>query len=209
MTSYMRKTVVCKHCGKEYLANMLRSTHQFRSPDLDLNPHNPAIYDEVIMCPHCKYVTTRIDEEVSKEKAQAVDTVEYKNIWEKLSFPNTIKKLLAAAYLEQVSGDWKKAGHYYLRASWYLKERKVPEEKAMREIAVQCFKVYLEEHQDEECAVLYIDCLRHLSRFKEAMEMTEFLLPYLFEKEFLRKIVLYEQKLIRANDVEAHSLSEV
>lgn len=209
MTSYIRKPVVCKHCGKEYLANILSSTHQFRPSDLDLNPHNPAIYDEVIMCPHCKYVTTRIYEEVTKRKAQLVESEAYKKIWETLPFPNTVKKLLAAAYLEQNSENWRKAGHYYLKASWYLKERNVSEEKTMREIAVQCFKVYLEENQDEECAILYIDCLRQLSRFEEAMEMTEFLLPYLMEKEFLRKIVLYEQTLIKAKDSAAHSMGEV
>ncbi len=211
MTSYAHQKVVCKCCNKEYNARILRSFSRFWYMNLDLNPLNSAVYDEVVACPHCGYATSRLYDEVDEKIRQAVNSENYKKIWGNSEYDRRVKKLIAAAYLEEVSGKWKAAAYQYLKATWYFQGLKRPEEAVVREKVIQCLKTYLNETPDLEYAMVLIDSLRQAGDFKEAKETAESLEAYLepAENDLLCKILRYEKKLIEAEETLPHSMSEV
>ncbi len=209
MSSYVNKKIVCKCCNKEYEARLLRGWSQNYPADLDLNPHNPAVYDETLVCPHCGYAASRLYDAVDEKIVQAVNSEVYKSIWTKPQYDEVTKKLMAAAYLAEVSGKWKEAGTQYLKAAWHFQELQQPEEMVAREKVIQCFRAYLEETPDVECAMAFIDSLRQAGEFEEAKETAESLAPYLVGNGLLCDILQYEQKLIAAEDDLPHSVSEV
>ena len=56
MDSYIKRKVTCPCCNNVFEANILKGFYSNGNMGLDHNPHSPAIFDTIILCPHCGYV---------------------------------------------------------------------------------------------------------------------------------------------------------
>ncbi len=207
MASYMDKKIVCKCCGEGYMARMVRGLSQTIVPDLDMNPHDPAVFDRIVMCPHCGYATGNVMEEAGGQIISTVRSEEYRSMFLNPNTDGTEKKLRLAGWLSKKQGLDYDAGYQYLMAYWYMKDRGEDAEKYLSEV-INSFSKYLEKHADIETAIILTDCLRQASRFKEAGETAHSLMPYI-KKELHRQIVSFELGLIAQKNSSSHCQNEV
>lgn len=207
MSSYMNKKIICKCCEKSYTARMVRGLSQTIVPDLDMNPHDPAVFDRIVMCPHCGYATWNVMEEVDGQIVSAVQSKEYRSMFLAPDTDGVQKKLRLAGWLSKKRGQDYDAGYQYLMVYWHMKNQGEDAEKYLSEV-INCFSKYLEGHADIETAIILIDCLRQASRFIEADETAHSLMPYI-KKELHRQIVAFELELIAQKNSTSHSQNEV
>lgn len=208
MSSYVNKTIVCPCCGNEHTYSMLKGYSTCSDIDLDTNPHNPALYDRVIMCPNCGYATSKPYASISDDIKSVVKSSVYVDMLNNKMFDSISKKLLLAGYIAVKERDAKEAGYDYLLAYWYLKESNSPEAYKACEKAIKNFERHLNKNQDEEIAMIIIDCYRQMKRFDDALETIQSLATFIKNGQ-LKQILLYEKKLVENGDYESHQLSEV
>lgn len=208
MSSYVKKTIKCPCCGKNYVAELLKGYSSYADVDLDTNPHNPALYDRVLLCPACGFATSKPYTAITEDLKASVKSTVYTDMLKNRQFDNTGKKLLLAGYLAVKDKDAKEAGYNYLLAYWYLKETNTANADKACEKAIRNFERYLMCNFDEEIAMILIDCLRQMKRFDEAIETANSLEPYISDNELIA-ILLFEKKLISDNDCGTHRVSEV
>lgn len=208
MSSYIKKTIKCPCCGKKYVVELLKGYSAYMDMDLDTNPHNPALYDRIVLCPACGFATSKPYTAITEDLKTAVKSTAYTEMLKNRQFDNTVKKLLLAGYLAVKDKDAKEAGYNYLLAYWYLKETNSSNADKACEKAIKNFERYLKYNYDEEIAMILIDCYRQMRRFEEAMETVDSLEPYI-QNENLKGILLLEKKLISNKDSGIHRVSEV
>jgi uncharacterized protein (DUF2225 family) len=208
MSSYVKKTIVCPCCGNNHTFSMLKGYSPCSDVDLDTNPHNPALYDRVIMCPNCGYSTSKPYSSISDGIKSVVKSSVYTDMLNNKMFDNISKKLILAGYLAVKERDAKEAGYDYLLAYWYLKETNSSEANRACEKAIKNFERYLNKSQDEEIALIIIDCYRQMKRFNDAMETIESLEQFVGDSK-VKQILLFEKSLVESGDYESHRLSEV
>ena len=207
MASYLKKKIVCSCCGKPFEADLLRGFFSNQVPDLDGNRHEPAAFDKVIICPNCGYSTDNISEKISFEGKEMVSSESYQILFRNDDINTVLKKQLLFAMVKEAEGKDKKAALAYLAAYWISKNLGEKNEDFL-EKAVNRLMIHLEEHEDHTGALILIDCLRQLSRFEEAEETADSLYPFV-QNRALSDVVRLEQELIRLQDAEPHSQSEV
>lgn len=209
MSSYRTCNITCGCCGHTYPARILQGYFQSGPVDLDLNPHRPEVYDQVVMCPSCGYASMRIWEPVMPGAAAQTESAEYQSIFHNPDLSDVRKKLLLAASIEQASGNAQGAGYLYLMECWYLAEQGLEQERAAAlKRAITEYTTYLTDMPDYHAAITLIDCLRQAGRFAEALESAESLRSYPLP-EYLEVLVRYELELIATKDVGSHSQNEV
>lgn len=208
MSSYIKKTIKCLCCGKNYVVELLKGYSSYADVDLDTNPHNPALYDRVVLCPACGFATSKPYTVITEDLKASVKSTVYTDMLKNRQFDNIGKKLLLAGYLAVKEKDAKEAGYNYLLAYWYLKETNSANADKACKKAIENFERYLECSYDEEIAMILIDCLRQMKCFDEAMETANSLEPYI-SNDKLMALLLFEKKLISNNDSETHRVSEV
>lgn len=206
MSSYVLKKIRCKCCGNEFEGKLLKGFYNSDLGDLDGFPHNPAVFDRVVVCPACGYATDRIQAEVDDFIANVVHSDKYQKIFSSEQ-PDVIKKELLNAMLKKEKGLYREAAFSYLRIYWNQRGTRQYDEKALTE-AVQCFSKYLEKNMDIDAAIVLIDCQRQHADFAEAGETASSLLPYVEGTEY-EKLVEFELQLISEQDMSPHSKSEV
>lgn len=209
MASYVSKTVTCDCCGKEYTTKVVKGFYQNYPMDLDMNPHNPAVFENVRICPYCKYTNLSTADEANAKKWEAVRSEQYQKIYADSRYDETARNLRLAAYIAEYTENWKEAAEFFLKTAWYFREHYKEEERGAREKAIVCFEKYLEQVPDTEYAVILVDCLRQTGRFEEALETADSLLPYISGNLELCRILNYEKQLIGQRDSAPHSVSEV
>lgn len=204
--SFAVKDIVCNCCGHKFQARILKGFFSAGS-DLDSNPHQPEIYEKAVLCPHCGYAASRVNAEVDGAVREAVSSSEYCKMLTDKTVPEPVRRLALDAKLMRIRCDSKSAGYQYLTASWCAREHKY-EYKWLLEKAVECFAAYLESNADVDTALVMIDSLRQLGKFSDVRETVESLSEFVSDSEF-KKVLLYEQALADAGDVQPHSRSEV
>lgn len=204
--SFVAKKVVCRCCGQEFSAKILKGFFS-ADTDLDSNPHQPEIYEKAVECPHCGYVTSQINAEVSDTIRKAVKSPEYRRIRSDEKIPDAARRLILDAWLMQLRNDGRSAGYQYLAAFWCVQEHG-GDSQGLLEKAVACFSKYLEIHADVGTAIVLVDCLRQLGTFAESRETADSLFAYVSDP-YLQKVLRYEQTLADFKDSAPHSRREV
>lgn len=215
MASYMNRTVICQCCGGQYEAKILRGLYLSSPTGLDTKPYHPAVYDKVVICPHCGYATERLGREVSEKERQFMETDRFRMFRYDFSMDETLKKLHLAAVLAEEGGRWKDAGLGFLKAYWYIQENDLSEDWLciMRREAIGNLDKHLQQTLDPACALIYIDLCRQDGDFEKAIEAIRFLesqglLETYFEKDLIG-IVELEKQLVEAKDRGEHKTDEV
>ncbi len=211
MASYVKKNITCMCCGKKYEANMLKgySVDDDANTDLDTNPHSPALYDRVLLCPYCGYATAEPYTAISDELKALICEDNYKAVLNNKAYDDVCRKLLLAGYLSVKRRNAKEAGYNYLLAYWYMKEKGILEFEKAREKAIKNFERYLGKNMDLEVAMILVDLLRQNSNFDEAKETVTSLKTFIDGNVDLEKIAVFEEKLIANNDSNIHRIGEV
>lgn len=101
MASYVEKTITCMCCGKKYDVKMVKgySVDNNEDIDLDTNPHNPALFDRVLLCPFCGYATAEPYSILPDEIKTLVGDANYKEVLNNRLYDDNCRKLLLAGYL--------------------------------------------------------------------------------------------------------------
>lgn len=209
MASYIKKKITCMCCSKKHEVNLLKGYLVEDVVDLDTNPHNPALYDRVILCPNCGYATAEPYTAIDDTVRVLVEGDNYKEILSKHQYDDTSKKLLLAGYLSVKKRNAKEAGYNYLLAYWYLKEKHSNDAHKACEKAIKNFERYLISNEDLNIAMIVIDCLRQMQRFDDALETANSLESYIHDNPKIKSILVYEKKLIINKDADTHRMSEV
>lgn len=211
MSSFVKKTITCVCCGEKYEISMMKGYSAVENSciDLDTNPHSPALYERVILCPNCGYATAEPYTLIPDDIKVLVKDDNYQNILKSKQYDDTCRKLLLAGYLSVKNRNAKEAGYHYLLAFWYMKEHGFAEFEKAREKAIKNFERFLKETPDYEVAMILVDLLRQSERFDEAMETLISLKQYIANNNVLKNVSLYEEKLIKSKDSKSHRLEEV
>lgn len=211
MASYVKKTITCMCCGKKYEVNLLKgySVEDNDMLDLDTNPHNPALFDRVLLCPFCGYATATPYSALPDEIKVIVNDANYKEVLNNRLYDDNCRKLLLAGYLSVKRRDAKEAGYNYLLAYWYMRDSGISGSERAREKAIKNFERYLLKTMDCEVAMILVDLLRQSERFEEAKETVLSLESYIADNAELVRIAELEKKLILKKDSDIHKVGEV
>lgn len=209
MPSYAKRTIVCNCCGKKFEAKLLKSFFSEHPLDLDLNPHHPAAYDRVTMCPQCGYSSSNMNVAVSKDIKRIVNSEKYKDVLANPFFDEATKKLLLAGHISAKKSDYLDAAYCYLMAMWHFSELNSDKVTNARGKAIAYFSKYLSRSRDDELALVLVDLLRQSSRFEEAAETAISLKEYLLSDSFEMRVLRFENSLIEKKDSSSHSVREV
>lgn len=207
MASYITKKIICPCCGKEFEGRILKGFFQNNVIGLDRNPHTPAIYDSIIMCPHCEYASTNMNKPVDDSIKRFIYTAPYLELKNRLRHDSVLLKIVLSARIFEELSNCKAAADTYLLGYWYSLESNTRNAEYLNK-AIQYYSAYLERNADIDTAIALIDCLRQTGNFDEAKETAESLIPYVNDLQ-LKKIVSYELQLIQKNDDMPRLVSEV
>ena len=205
MARYLKKEGVCSCCGKAFDYHKLMGYSEVGA-DLDGNPHNPAVYNTVVMCPHCAFVSKNVGAPIEPELLTFIRSDAYRKL--AASEPDdTARKLKLAAAIAAFQDDLLLAGRTYLMLSWYCRDIGVDPLPALKK-AVNSFSNGLQHCFDLRAALILCDCLRQCGEFEELDDTLAFLQPYLIHPHH-RNIAQFEAELSSRRDREPHAESEV
>lgn len=205
MARYVKKKALCSCCGKEFVYDRLMGYYSAEA-DLDGNPHDPAVYDTVVMCPHCSYASRNVEAPVEPKLRAFVFSDEYRSL--AASVPDdTARKLTLAAAVAGFQGDLLQAGQAHLKLSWYQRDIAVDPLPALKEAAT-CLSEDLQHRFDLRAALILCDCLRQCGEFEELDDTLAFLQAFLVDPQY-RKLAQVEAALSSRRDPAPHRESEV
>lgn len=211
MASYVKKIITCMCCGKKYEVNLLKGyfVENNNVLDLDTNPHNPALFDRVLLCPFCGYATSSPYSALPDEVKELVNDANYKKVLNNRQYDDNCRKLLLAGYLSVKRRDAKEAGYNYLLAYWYMRDNGIAGYERAREKAIKNFERYLLKTMDCEVAMILVDLLRQNESFEDAKETVLSLESYIADNAKLARIAEFEKQLILKQDSDVHKVEEV
>ncbi len=207
MASYLKSEICCPCCGVGFQAKRLKGWTQTQRGDLDGDPRNSAVFDEMLLCPQCGYAGTDMSDQVPRRVKVLVNSQDYQQLVRSQQVEQTMKKWLLAGRIYTLLRKENQAGDAYLVASWYAKATN-QDRTAYLEQAVIHFSQYLEEVMDLDVALVLVDCLRLLTFWTEAEETVNSLLPYLTNPK-MKLVARFEQVLIANQDGSVHHQDEV
>lgn len=207
MASYITKKITCPCCGQEFEGRVLKGFFQNNVMGLDRNPHTPAIYDSIIMCPHCKYASTNMNKPVDNSIKRFIYTAPYLELINRLRHDSVLLKIVLSAKIFEELLNFKAAANTYLLGYWHSIESNARNVEYLSK-AIQYYSLHLESNADIDTAIALIDCLRQAGNFDEAKETAESLILYVDDLQ-LKKIVSYELQLIQKRDDMPRLVSEV
>lgn len=216
MARFMKKQITCRCCGHTYEADVLMGlTTDRRVMDLDTNPHDPAVYRQVVQCPACGYAggyaAAGYDRDVEERIKALVRGEEYRAMAGSPSEDRTAAALRCAEYLAEKTGNYQDASYYALLLLWWWKQYGSDEAglKKVRDRAIRHFEEYLMDHFDLNGAMILIDLLRQAKRWDVALQDLSSLEPYIKDNQPLQRVAAFEKRLIHEEDHADHKLSEV
>ena len=218
MTTFQEVELSCAVCESRHKYTRLLSTSSFGPPDLDTRPAPPARLSlalQVQCCPVCGYCAWEITEAPPDAK-RVVSRQDYQALLRDLRFPYLARMFLCLARIEEAAGNLSNAGWAALHAAWACDDAGPDFASAAvecRNRAVALFlkarkqgQPFLPEPGAEEA--LLVDLLRRAGRFDEA----EAEIQRGLEKaasNFLRRLLMFQRRLCRAQDTRVHRMDEV
>lgn len=201
-------SVSCAVCGEK--SKQMGAVSRY-VPDhgLDSKPYGTSSF--LMECPHCHYIATDIATPVSETVRKYVNSSTYIHWFSVQTDPGLRKREGAAMIAAQI--NLADAGRWRLAAAWYCEDHNMPDKA--RENRLQ----YLKLTSQSGCKLTpddmlpYLDSLRQLGMFEEAMTLAEQIQPAfarLYDKRDLHQLVLQQElNLIKARDISSHMISEV
>ena len=206
MASYVKKRVTCPCCNNTFVTNALKGFYSNGNMGLDHNPHSPAIFDTITMCPHCSYAAKRFSSTVSDQVREYVFSEQYDALKHHIKNDITYTKIRLAASILEKTHQHKETADLYLLTYWYSLEMGIADYECLEE-AIKHYSIYLERNADTNTAITYIDCLRQAQMFSDAAETADSLASYISDNN-LKKILAFEKHLIDQEDFTPHFVSE-
>lgn len=206
MSSYVTKKITCSCCGKAFDVRLLKGFYNSFPLDLDTCPHNPAIFDKVVMCPACGYATDQVRADANDAVTNTVASEVYQKMVSDAELPIILKKEFLNAMIKERLGRYREAAFSYLRAYWYQREQDYYDEAAL-DTVIKLLSMYLEENMDIDAAIVLIDCQRQHADFADAKETALSLASYI-DRDSYKRIIDFEIQLIVAGDRRPHSQRE-
>lgn len=182
--------------------------------------YNP--FSELKKCPNCHYVNTNLEELVSDDVVDIVNSEEYKSLFREnndsqneLSGQEDYRITIFKAFL-MLNKDIKSRIDVLLQLCWaYEDMKKYDEARKIRKDVVSEFEIYLNSDSEIEVSdgLIFVDCLRQLGLFEEAANILNELEPAFDEEIFSHPseyiIFIFEKKLVNKADNKPYKYSEV
>ena len=197
----------CKCCGKPFEAKVLLGYYNDFCADLDTYPHNPAVYDNVVVCPSCGYAAENIKAEPDETAVKTVESGEYQKVFKDASLPETFKKQYLNALIHEACGEFPEAALSYLRAFWAKRENEDFDGNTLTKV-IDLLSDWIEKNANFTAAVILVDCARQNSEFEYAEEVISSVYGYI-DDEYIKAVLNFELELIKRRDNSPHSQSEV
>ena len=207
MEKYLDYEAECPVCGHLYKGKRLSGFYVNHPADLDTNPHLPAVFDRVMLCPVCGYAAEDLRKPVTGAVKPVVTSEAYQKILYDRGLSENTRKMLLHSVLSEKAGNFGKAAYSALCAYWSRKEEGVKDLVILKR-AETFYEEYLKKTQDVDAAILLIDLQRQAGNFEEAAETAGSLLPFV-QDAYRRAVIQFEQELIFRKDSESHSQAEV
>ena len=202
----------CAICGKTGEQNVLLSVSSFGYMDLDTRPASPMrdhLSVSIQECPCCHYCNSDISVKDPDISQSTLQSPAYLKLVTNNNIDSVAKKFLLSATLDKILTKHKAAGYMYLHAAWRFDDLdNADNAKKARLKAIDCFKRYLDNSNDHDCAVTVVDLLRRCSEFDEAVDTANFILT-MTEEPLLRQILNFEIELSHKKDALVHNVGEV
>lgn len=215
MTTFYEGVLVCGVCGKESLHELLGSFSTGGAPDLDLRQaalgFDPIRFI-VQRCPFCGYCSRDLSEG-DEGLRDIVEGKEYKEQLENTDYPELADTYLCSALIQEGTGRIPEAVWDAVHAAWICDdEGKEEQAKACRMRASELIDQLDEDESftDNEITDLCVhaDLLRRSGKFKPALDLVEEGLIR-SEDESIVRVLLSQEKLIKARDEGRHGMGEV
>lgn len=209
MTMMKKESFICSVCGKESEQDVLISSNEFGSMDLDTRP--PEMMRSTMEtwlqeCPHCGYVNT----EISRDGMSSIlaPTIMYKSEYhEAFGLTNDLAKRFYRYSLIQV--DFEKKVFALLQAAWCCDDDEDSEKaKTLRKKAAEILDKVIPKIEDRgsraNLQLMQLDILRRACEFEKAKQKCdEFTKPSEYDN-----IVRYQQHLVEQKDDTCHTVEE-
>jgi uncharacterized protein (DUF2225 family) len=215
MTMMSEREVTCCVCGTKSSHMGIGSTNTSGSPDLDTRP--PEMMRSTICywierCPSCGYSSSSLSE-CDGDVRDIVESKEYQYILENKSLPEIAASFMASSYVKQEQQKYSESAWSAIRAAWVCDDRNNYEaSRECRRKSVSLIKMANEKEQvvaDQVGAseAITLDLMRRAGMFQEALDLVKETKKMDIE-EVVRKVISYQEKLVRSKDTDAHTISE-
>lgn len=211
MSRFKKITKKCAVCGREQEFTVLMSSNSHGCMDLDTRPPQmmrSTLPYQIEICKSCYYANTDIEELSTESIKNIMKMEEYQDI-SNLSISNTSIAYLLSGLIYYEIGDYEKSAFLYLKAAWTLDDaHDIALSTKARVRSYRSFSKYLESEDNINYKIIIVDLFRRCKSFDRAISAAEELLKIVTD-EFLRKILLYQIKLSKAEDSSCHTVGEV
>ncbi len=214
MTTYATVTKKCAHCGAKVKCDVLNSTNEFGSPDLDLRPAEMArstMGTWLQQCPHCHFVNSDLNEPLATAD-QLLASEAYRKLINDAGIPELAKRFACYALLVE-GADPMGAAEATLRAAWACddaddRERAARFRSQSADYVLAKLPV-VDRDAQLTLRVRLVDILRRASRFDEAkMLLVELKAdPEVIANKILAAVVSFEAGLCAKADVEGYTIA--
>jgi hypothetical protein len=214
MTTYATATKKCAHCGAETACDVLNSTNQFGSADLDLRPPEMArstMGTWLQQCPHCHFVNTDLSEPIP-DIGHLLQSAAIQRIMTDAATPPLAKKFACFAELQR-GRDAYESGEAALRAAWVCDDAELTElAREFRNQAIEALLPLPPSLGGEGQIVLrvrLVDILRRANRFVEAAQLATELSaePGVRSNEILAAVIAFQNRLCSARDDTGYTIA--
>jgi hypothetical protein len=214
MTTYATVTKTCAHCGAKTACDVLNSTNEFGSADLDLRPPEMArstMETWLQQCPRCYYVNADLSEPVS-DVGHVLQSGAIKQVMNDAAIPALAKKFACFAELQR-ERDAYESGEAALWAAWVRDDAELPElARTYRNQAIATLVPLLPALDGEGQLLLrvrLVDLLRRAHRFAEATRLATELRaePGVASNEILAAVIAFQHRLCSTRDDAGYTIA--
>ena len=200
-------TVLCPCCGEELKIGVRRSVF-IPEFGLDKKPSVRGGLPVFNYCHRCFFCSLNMQDKVDVEVQAVVASPRYRETWVNSDMPLEDKKYYSAISLATTAHE---AANLWMAYCWFLEfEGRLDEAVNARAEAVEILKHITQDAPNFEDLFQRMDSLRQLRRFTEALELIPTIKPLVSPDKdpYLVKLLIFEKKLILAEDSEPHYQSE-
>ena len=105
MEKYLDYEAECPVCGHLYKGKRLSGFYVNHPADLDTNPHLPAVFDRVMLCPVCGYAAEDLRKPVTGAVKPVVTSEAYQRILHDRGLSENTRKMLLHSVLSEKAGN--------------------------------------------------------------------------------------------------------
>jgi hypothetical protein len=214
MTTFEAQKQTCGVCGVTVETNILTSTNEFGSPDLDLRP--PEMKRSTMIfwlneCPSCHYVAP----DITKAPENVLDVLkspEYQEYLSNVSIPDLANKFIRNSLL--LKDDTEKCGMSKLHAAWICDDKNLPDlASKLRSDSADVLFALRPLHDNEEnmtIGAILVDVLRRSGRFNEAIEIIQELtnLSIVKSHDIVPQVLDFQMNLCETKDQNNYKISD-